>query len=300
MQWNATSTPNVFYWVEYRFAGTSSWTRMSLPLSTCCTFTAAYLEPRRAYEFRVLATNLAGDGPPSNVAGATTTITPPLAPTGFNVLPHRDGGAVTMGWSPPGGAYPATGYTVQSRLCGHSTWGTIGFVVTGQSFQFSMGGCREYRVIADRYGTLGGPSDVKRAIVPRNDYPYYDWPTWMSDPHGARVRQCTSWVTWRIRQHEVPGFNNWWRQPWYRTWGNAGGWDTSAREAGVRVNTTPAVGSVLQKDGDPGHVAWVIAVHAGTVYAEEYNGSVSLGYSVRAYTNLSGLEFIHFEDFTNW
>jgi surface antigen len=136
--------------------------------------------------------------------------------------------------------------------------------------------------------------------VPRNNYPYMGWPTWAMDPHGMGIRQCTSWVTWRVRQNAVPGFNNWWRQPWLGTWGDATSWDTSAREAGVRINTTPAVGSVLQKDGSVGHVAWVVAVHAGAVYVEEYNGSVSLGYSINVYTNLSGLEFIHFEDFAGW
>jgi surface antigen len=57
---------------------------------------------------------------------------------------------------------------------------------------------------------------------------------------------------------------------------------------------------VLQKDGGVGHVAWVVAVNAGAVYVEEYNGNVSLGYSIHVYTNLSGLEFIHFEDFAGW
>jgi len=65
--------------------------------------------------------------------------------------------------------------------------------------------------------------------------------------------------------------------------------------------TIPRAGSVLQSDaGSVGHVARVIAVHAGTVFVEEYNYNVSHGYDIRAVSNLSGLEFIHFQDYAGW
>jgi surface antigen len=302
LQWNASPTPNVYYWIEYRFAGTSAWSRLSLPLGSCCTFTVSYLEPRRAYEFRILATNLAGDGPPSNVAGATTTITPPPAPTSFSALPHAQGGSVVAAWNPPGNtALRPTGYTVQARWCGTSQWFTIGFMITGLTFQYRGGGCNDYRVIGDRYGTMGPASDVKRAYTPRNDYPYPNWNVHLFDPWGFAVRECTSFAAWRIRQNAVPNFDNWWRQPaLWPYWGNATSWDISAHEASVRTTPIPAVGSVLQKDGSIGHVAWVVAINAGAVYVEEYNGQVPDGYSIHVYTNLNGLEFIHFEDFAGW
>lgn len=86
---------------------------------------------------------------------------------------------------------------------------------------------------------------------------------YQSDPWRYDVRNCTSYVAWRINQ--VFGIS-------ISGWGNANNWDNSARKSGYRVDTTPAIGTIASWEGKYGHVAYVIAVNPdGTVNVEQYN-----------------------------
>ncbi len=84
-----------------------------------------------------------------------------------------------------------------------------------------------------------------------------------SDPWRYDVRNCTSYVAWRINQEfavNIPG------------WGDAKNWDASAKRSGYRVDSTPAIGSIAQWESYYGHVAYVVAVNPdGSVNVEQYN-----------------------------
>lgn len=61
-------------------------------------------------------------------------------------------------------------------------------------------------------------------------------------------------------------------------WGNAVSWAASARANGFTVNSTPAVGAIMQNGGNLGHVAVVEEVFAnGDIRVSEMNASVSGG-----------------------
>lgn len=84
-----------------------------------------------------------------------------------------------------------------------------------------------------------------------------------SDPWHYDVRNCTSYVAWRVFQEFAVNIPS---------WGNAKDWDTAAARAGYAVDSTPAVGSIAQWESYYGHVAYVVGVNDdGSVNVEQYN-----------------------------
>jgi hypothetical protein len=86
LRWNASPTPNVYYWIEYQRDG-GAWQRLAYPFSGCCAFEIRPLDNFVNYNFRVRATNLAGDSAPSNVAAATPS--PPRGSCWLSAVPPR-------------------------------------------------------------------------------------------------------------------------------------------------------------------------------------------------------------------
>lgn len=81
---------------------------------------------------------------------------------------------------------------------------------------------------------------------------------------GGYLCQCTSYAGWKVYDtYKIV----------IRFWGNAYDWDNSARNAGYRVSSTPAPGTVGQSDkGIHGHVFWVEEVYGdGSIKISEYN-----------------------------
>ena len=114
------------------------------------------------------------------------------------------------------------------------------------------------------------------------------------DPWGFALRNCTSFVAWRLRMtNGLADFENHFGGV---HWGNANHWDDAAAELGYLVDDVPAVGAVAQTDdGRVGHVAWVSAVGDGTVTIEEYNFAVAGGYDVRTVPT-SSFRYLHLAD----
>jgi surface antigen len=114
------------------------------------------------------------------------------------------------------------------------------------------------------------------------------------DPWGFALRNCTSFVAWRLRETNGLGvFENHFGGV---HWGNAENWDEAAASLGYLVDGVPALGAVAQTDdGRVGHVAWVLAVGDGTVTVEEYNHSVAGGYGVRTVPT-SSFRYLHLDD----
>jgi len=91
--------------------------------------------------------------------------------------------------------------------------------------------------------------------------------TWgLSDPYGYYLRNCTSYVAWRLR---VAGVS----PSLFEGLGNAGSWATNAAgRSGVVVNHTPSSGAVGVWTGI-GHVAFVEYTSNGRVIYSDYNGA---------------------------
>lgn len=97
LTWTASTTPNVYYWIEYRPHG-GGWRRTSLPVTTCCTHSVSYLTNGTTYDFRMFSTNLSGDSTPSNVVSARPMPALPAAPTNLRAYPGSS--HVTLQWDP--------------------------------------------------------------------------------------------------------------------------------------------------------------------------------------------------------
>jgi len=114
------------------------------------------------------------------------------------------------------------------------------------------------------------------------------------DPWGFALRNCTSFVAWRLR--ETNGLADFQNHFGGVHWGNADHWDEAAASLGYLVDGIPAIGAVAQTDdGRVGHVAWVSAVGDGTVTVEEYNHGVAGGYGVRTVPT-SSFRYLHLAD----
>jgi surface antigen len=114
------------------------------------------------------------------------------------------------------------------------------------------------------------------------------------DPWGFALRNCTSFVAWRLRMtNGLADFENHFGGV---HWGNANHWDEAASDLGYLVDDVPAVGAVAQTDaGSKGHVAWVESVGDDTVTVEEYNYGVAGGYDVRTVPS-SSFHYLHLAD----
>jgi surface antigen len=114
------------------------------------------------------------------------------------------------------------------------------------------------------------------------------------DPWGFALRNCTSFVAWRLRA--TNGLSDFTKDLGGGDFGDAGNWDDNARLLGYPVDHVPAVGAVAQTDsGRIGHVAWVSAVGEGTVTVEEYNYYTPGGYDVRTVPT-SDFRYLHLDD----
>jgi surface antigen len=123
-----------------------------------------------------------------------------------------------------------------------------------------------------------------------DDYPYKNQCN-IVDRWGCLSCQCTSFVAWRLEERD-----NFLFDPTYGNviWGDAYTWDEAALLAGLTVDDNATVGSVAQKDGVVGHVAWVAAVDGDSVTIEEYNFGGETTYHTRV-VERSAYRYIHFE-----
>lgn len=117
-----------------------------------------------------------------------------------------------------------------------------------------------------------------------NTHVQYKWGVkyFQSDPWGYDIRNCTSYVAWRVNRDY--GLN-------LSGWGNATTWDNSASGTYV-VDNTPAVGDIAVWEGLYGHVAFVTHVNAdGTFEIDQYNNAGAGEFSHQLRTSAS--HFIH-------
>ena len=82
---------------------------------------------------------------------------------------------------------------------------------------------------------------------------------------------CTSFAAWRVNNRLGVPFSDYYKGP---QWSHAKYWDDRARDVGIVVDHTPAVGAVAQwNSGTYGHVASVARIDTnGTVLLRETGG----------------------------
>ena len=127
-----------------------------------------------------------------------------------------------------------------------------------------------------------------------DDYPqkWKDAPTnTIRDDWGRGNRYCDSWVVWCLVT----------RNGYKWDYSISGDWAESARKAGIKVDNTPAVGSVAMwyniNNTGQGHVAWIAEVRGDYITIEDYN-YIGGKYNMRILRiSNSGINyFIHFKD----
>jgi fibronectin type 3 domain-containing protein len=161
LRWTASTTPNVYYWIEYRSHG-GSWQRLAYPVPGQTSFTVSYLWNGTTYDFRVRATNISGDSAASNVATATPLPPFPQAPSGLSA--SAGDGLVSLHWS----ASPTAGvwYWIEYRAHGGS-WQRLAYPVPGQTsltvHYLVNGTTYDFRVRATNAAGDSSPSNVASA-----------------------------------------------------------------------------------------------------------------------------------------
>ena len=128
LRWIAAGTGNgTTYRLEYKQSTTTDWTGASHETTNHPTIftTVSGLAQHSAYDFRVRATNSAGDSPWSDIVKVAGR---PGPLTALTATPALNNVAVTLSWTAPAndGGKPITGYSVQWRPDSNNNWGTDG------------------------------------------------------------------------------------------------------------------------------------------------------------------------------
>ncbi|BEL05880.1 hypothetical protein Q0Z83_040710 [Actinoplanes sichuanensis] len=84
LTWTRSSTANAGYWIEYRAKNAATWNRLRFAVPNA-SFTVQAIANFQQFEFRVIATNAAGDATPSNIVTATPFVPKPSKPTGLKL-----------------------------------------------------------------------------------------------------------------------------------------------------------------------------------------------------------------------
>jgi fibronectin type 3 domain-containing protein len=103
LKWSPSPTPNVWYLVYQRdvTAGETTFSRLELPVTSCCEMTAGYLANGHTYEFKVTTTSQGGESSPSNLVQAKPQIPLPGQVTGLTASAQTDG-TIKLSWTAPG------------------------------------------------------------------------------------------------------------------------------------------------------------------------------------------------------
>ena len=133
------------YDLQYRETGTSAWSQV--PDLTGTSYTITGLSAGTGYEVQVRATNSLGDSGWSTSGTATTDTTVPSAPAAPTVT-AASSSSVEVDWDAPteDGGTTVTGYDVQYRVSGGSTWTQIDNLTATETTITSLSSDTTYEV----------------------------------------------------------------------------------------------------------------------------------------------------------
>jgi fibronectin type 3 domain-containing protein len=170
LKWTASSTSNVYYWIESRANG-GNWQRSQYPVSTCCSFTVSYLANGTTYDFRLRATNLAGDSAASNTATARPM--PPVPASVSLYEPAEATGKVTLTWSRSTTSNVWYWIYYRNASRGQVSWNKFAYPVPGTWAElygmFTAGDAYEFQIAA--YNVAGERRSNAELGVPRRFLP---------------------------------------------------------------------------------------------------------------------------------
>lgn len=161
LTWSASTPSSVYYIVQYRPSG-GSWTQLPLPV-TATSMTAGYLANGTTYEFRVKATNTAGDSPWSPSASAKPMPPKPTAPPSVTAVAGDRKVTLTWGAATPSAVY----YLIDYRIKGVATWTRMAYPVSTRTLTvtpLSNGKTYEFRVFATNLAGTSAASAVASAL----------------------------------------------------------------------------------------------------------------------------------------
>ncbi|MEV4663342.1 fibronectin type III domain-containing protein [Micromonospora echinofusca] len=155
LTWTASSTPGAWYWIEMRnVSAGQSWQRLSLPVTSCCSFPSTSLTNGDTYEYRVVTVGANGgpDSPPSNVASARPVAPTPAPPS--NLRATAGNARVDLTWT--ASSTPGAWYWIEMRnVSAGQSWQRLSLPVTSccsfASTSLTNGDTYEYRI-----RTVGG------------------------------------------------------------------------------------------------------------------------------------------------
>uniref|UniRef100_A0A671KGN5 Titin n=1 Tax=Sinocyclocheilus anshuiensis TaxID=1608454 RepID=A0A671KGN5_9TELE len=163
------------YHVERKERNSIVWHRISKALVIGNLFKSTGLEDGVAYEFRVIAENIAGTGKPSKASEPMLALDP-VDPPGQPVPIHVSKNAITIQWPKPeyDGGFKITGYTVEKRDLSAGRWMRANFTNILET-TFTISGLTqdesyEFRVLArNSAGAVSNPSDPSDPIICKDD-----------------------------------------------------------------------------------------------------------------------------------
>jgi hypothetical protein len=143
LSWAASATPYTWYWIEYRDTSIGqSWQRVQYPTPNT-SFTMTGLRGVR-YEFRIRATAMSGDSPPSPVAAATPLR--PAPPT--NLTASAGDMEVRLNWTASTSAYVWYWVELRDATLGQgwqrmiyptaATSAAPGYLTNGHTYEFRV------------------------------------------------------------------------------------------------------------------------------------------------------------------
>ena len=147
--------------------GSTNWTPLADGVNTMTAYTASGLANGTRYYFRVLAVNVVGRSPASNVPSSVPR-TVPSAPRSLTALPARSG-QVRLSWLAPSsnGGSAINDYVIQRSPTGTGSWTTIADGVS-TSTSYMVGGLTNgvryyFRVVAHNPAGNGPASNMPSA-----------------------------------------------------------------------------------------------------------------------------------------
>lgn len=163
------------YHVERKERSSIIWHKISKGIVTGNIFKSTGLEDGVAYEFRVMAENMAGIGKPSKASEAILALDPVDPPSQpLPILVNKN--AITIQWTKPeyDGGFKITGYTVEKRELPAGRWIRANFTNIIET-TFTVSGLTEdtayeFRVMArNSAGSVSMPSEPSDTITCKDD-----------------------------------------------------------------------------------------------------------------------------------